>query len=161
MLGVGGLVAAAAIPAIGFGEEPNEDSSTDLAVQDKKLEKFSAPLGKKIESKDGHADSAALAGVVSVASHTFTFRRANGDAEEKTVAVNRPAGAGFIVTLSELRYAFMRGTTGNSLRERPLGEFIADSGLRGDNLVCRVRLTDVNADDPVSITITVGVLFFN
>ena len=79
---------------------------------------------------------------------------------EQTAAVNRPSGAGFTVMLIALQYAFVN-QGGTFLRERPLGEFIADVGLRGDNLVCRVRLTDINADDPVSINVTAGVLFFN
>jgi hypothetical protein len=48
--------------------------------------------------------------------------------------------------LQDLYYAF---TSGSSLTERPLGQLVVDTGMRGDNLVCGVRLTDSNADDPV------------
>jgi len=159
MAGAAGFLAMAADPAAAADER--KGSSGDAAGRDQTLRKFAPPEGKQVELRDGEARSVEVAGVIRTASHTFEFRRANGEAEEKTVAVSRPAGAGFIVMVQDLYYAFMSAASGNTLRERPLGQFVVDVGMRGDNLVCKVRLTDVNADDPVSISVTAGVLFFN
>lgn len=46
------------------------------------------------------------------------------------------------------------------LTERPLGQFYAGIGLRGNNLVCTMRLTDSNVDDPVFIQVTGIVVFY-
>lgn len=62
--------------------------------------------------------------------------------------------------LQDMYYAFVNTVNGNTLTERPLGQFVVDVDMRGDNLVCGVRLTDSNADDPVSIAVTAAVLFF-
>ncbi len=120
---------------------------------------FSAPAGR-ITDGQAMASSVDVNSVIRVAGHTFHFERRNGDYEEKTVAVDRPPGAGFVVMLNTLQYAFVRAGT-NTLTERPLGELVARAGLRGNNIVCGVRLTDSNADDAVSISVNVTVLFFN
>jgi hypothetical protein len=50
---------------------------------------------------------------------------------------------------------------GNSLRERPLGQFMVDlSFARPNFMVCRVRLTDQNADDPIKFFVNAVALFF-
>lgn len=132
-----------------------------VELRDEQLEKFAAPENQTITSKEGSAQSINISNVVSIASNTFSFQLNNGNATEQTVAVSRPAGAGFTVMLQDLYYSFVDRNNRSQLTERPLGQFIADIGLRGNELVCRVRLTDRNADDPVSIFVTAAVLFFN
>lgn len=136
----------------------NDLVASQIKGRDGSLLKFAAPDGKSLQTKENYANSFTVSNIASVSSHTFQFQRANGDYEEKTIAVSRPPGAGFTVMLQDLYYAF---TSGASLTERPLGQFVVDIGMRGDNLVCGVRLTDSNADDPVSIEVTAAVLFFN
>ena len=139
----------------------NDKLGVGIHARDEKLVKFTTPKGQHFIEEEGYAKSYSLSQVVNIATHTFRFERADGDYEEKTVAVNRPSGAGFIVMLIDLYYAFVNKNNRGQLIERPLGQFVADVGMRGNNLVCGVRLTDINADDAVSIEVTAGVLFFN
>ena len=132
-----------------------------VEARDEQLEKFAAPENKTITSKEGSAQSINISNVVGIALNTFSFQLDNGNTVEQTVAVNRPPGAGFTVMLQDLYYSFVNRDNRAQLTERPLGQFIADIGLRGNELVCRVRLTDRNADDPVSIFVSAAVLFFN
>lgn len=135
--------------------------NTQLQGRDESLLKFSAPDGKTFQTKENYANSFAVNNVVSTASHTFRFQRDNGESEEKIIFVGRPPGSGFIVMLQDLYYAFTNSGA-SLLTERPLGQFLVDIGIREDNLlVCKVRLTDINADDPVLITVSAGVLFYN
>ena len=132
-----------------------------VEARDEQLEKFAAPENKTITSKEGSAQSINISNVVGIALNTFSFQLDNGNTVEQTVAVNRPPGAGFTVMLQDLYYSFVNRDNRAQLTERPSGQFIADMGLRGNELVCRVRLTDRNADDPVSIFVSAAVLFFN
>jgi hypothetical protein len=144
--------------------EINSMTTSNIALveaRDEQLEKFAAPENKTMTSKEGSAQSININNVVGIALNTFSFQLDNGNTTEQTVAVNRPPGAGFTVMLQDLYYAFVDRNNRAQLTERLLGQFIADIGLRGNELVCRVRLTDRNADDPVSIFVTAAVLFFN
>jgi hypothetical protein len=79
---------------------------------------------------------------------------------EQSRRINRPAGSGFMVSLSQINGAFVTGG-GNTLTQRPLGQFNVRVGVRDPNiLVCRVRLTDENMDDPIRIQVGGFVLFF-
>lgn len=136
-------------------------NASQVELKDKNLKKIAAPENKTIESKEGSAQSINISNVVSVASNTFSFQLNDGNAVEQNVGVARPPGAGFVVMLQDLYYSFVNSNNRQVLTERPLGQFIVDTGLRGDSLVCRVRLTDRNSDDPVSIFVSAAVLFFN
>ncbi len=136
--------------------------STLATQEDSKLETLRAPKGVKGSAPPGETQTIDVSAIVSVASHTFTFRENSntpGRLLEQSVVLNGPPGAGFIVSLSFLTGAF---TTANfqQLTERPLGQFYVGAGFRGNNLVCNVRLTDSNLDDPIFIQVTASVLFF-
>jgi hypothetical protein len=50
---------------------------------------------------------------------------------------------------------------GAHLTQRPLGQFQVSAGWREPNtVVCRVRLTDENMDDPIRIQVSGTVLFY-
>ncbi len=99
--------------------------------------------------------------------HVFNFvelggtnRLKPGGLLEQTIDVPRPPGSGFMVALNGFSGAFITDG-GARLTQRPLGQFYVFAWIRGENtLVCRVRLTDENADDPIQILVRVGVLFF-
>lgn len=102
--------------------------------------------------------------IIGVAPVTFVFNENSntpGRLLEQTVVVNRPdPNSGFFIMLAGISGAF---TTSDFqfLTERPLGQFLAQVFLRGtDNLVCQVRLTDSNSDDPVSLFVTAVIVFF-
>ena len=79
---------------------------------------------------------------------------------EQTTTIIRPTGAGFMVCLNLINGAFVTNG-GGVLTERPLGQFLVNAGFRDPNtLVCRVRLTDSNSDDPIRIQVRGAVLFF-
>jgi hypothetical protein len=78
---------------------------------------------------------------------------------EQTRRVDRPPGSGFAVWLSSFSGSFVSGTM---LRQRPLGQFRVSVGIRDTNvLVCRVRLTDENMDDPVRVRVGACVMFLS
>jgi hypothetical protein len=79
---------------------------------------------------------------------------------EQTTTIVRPSGAGFMVSLASFNgYFYTDG--GAHLTERPLGQFLVSAGFRDPNtLVCRVRLTDSNSDDPIHIEVSGTVLFY-
>ena len=77
---------------------------------------------------------------------------------EQTKQFNRPRGSGFVVVLNLVNGAFVQG---NTLTERPLGQFLVSAGVRGENtIVCRVRLTDENMDDAIHIQVRGAVIVF-
>lgn len=79
---------------------------------------------------------------------------------EQTKVINRPRGSGFLVSLFQITGAFVTDG-GNLLTQRPFGMFHVRVGVRDPNiLVCRVRLTDENSDDPIRIQVGGAVLFF-
>jgi hypothetical protein len=79
---------------------------------------------------------------------------------EQTTTVNRPQGSGFLVCLNMINGAFVTDG-GANLTERPLGQFNVVVGLRDPNIiVCHVRLTDENSDDPIRIQVRGAVIFF-
>lgn len=140
---------------VGGGREP----AKALERRDD-LKTFEPPRGKVVSARDGYAAMTDIAQTISIGSASFEFKLPNGQYTEKTVAVTRPPGAGFTVMVQSIYAAFVNTAGGSTLVERPLGQFVVTLGMRGDNLVCGVRLTDRNADDPVSITIHGAVLFF-
>jgi hypothetical protein len=72
---------------------------------------------------------------------------------EQTRSFTRPRGSGFFITLSTISGAFVH-PDGRTLTQRPLGQFLVTVGVRSpDTIVCRVRLTDENMDDAVSIQV--------
>lgn len=76
--------------------------------------------------------------------------------------VTRPAGADWtFVGISSINCAFTDGNlSAPKLRERPLGQLLASTWVEGDDIVCQMRLTDVNSDDACMMGVTVNVLFF-
>lgn len=126
------------------------------------IKTFSVPEGTELSNVEDIAKAADITSVVRVASHTFTFkenRNTPGRLLEQSVVVNVPSGAGYFVCTPYTTGAFTTPNF-NSLTERPLGQFYVNAGLRGNNLVCSVRLTDSNADDPIFIQVTAIVVFY-
>ncbi|KEK20763.1 hypothetical protein [Bacillus gaemokensis] len=81
---------------------------------------------------------------------------------EQRKRVTRPAGANWtFVGLSAINCAFTDGNlSAPKMRERPLGQLLAETWVEGDDIVCKMRLTDGNMDDPCWMYVTVNVLFF-
>lgn len=134
--------------------------SNPILLLGPELETFRAPEGTNLVS--GAAAAANVASIVNVASHTFEFRENSntpGRWLEQSTVVSVPSGAGFFVCLNHFMGAF---TSPNFqfLVERPLGQFSVNVGLRGNNLVCQVRLTDSNSDDPVFVRVSAIVVFY-
>ena len=108
-----------------------------------------------------------MASIIGVTPFFFNFFEPGGTNNllpgrplEQTQTVNRPRGSGFVVSLAGFTGAFVTNG-GNLLTQRPLGQFTVWTGLRDFNvLVCRVRLTDENSDDPIHIQVQGTVLFF-
>jgi len=120
------------------------------------------PGGVTVASADKELPIAPLSQVVGVASHLFSFRENSntpGRLLEQAIVVNVLAGAGFFTSINYFTGAFTTANFAN-LTERPLGQFFVSVGLRGNNLVCQVRLTDSNSDDPVFIDVAANILFF-
>jgi|GEM_PF-2451223 hypothetical protein len=105
--------------------------------------------------------------IVSIVGFFFDFFEPGGPAHllpgrplEQTTTIIRPRGAGFMVCLNLISGAFVTNG-GGILTQRPLGQFKVSAGFRDPNtLVCRVRLTDENMDDPIHIQVRGAVLFF-
>jgi len=134
----------------------------NTSIEISPLESFQFPKGKEAGVQEGRAQEAIISSIVSVASHTFIFREnANtpGRELEASVVVNVPSGAGFFTSISNFTGAFTSPDF-QVLTERPLGQFEVGIGLRGNNFVCRVRLTDANADDAIVISVTGVIAFF-
>jgi hypothetical protein len=126
------------------------------------LEAFKAPEGKVGSLEEGTAQEVDISSISGVTFHTFEFLENSntpGRFLEQSVVVNVPAGAGFFVCLNTITGSF---TTGDFqfLAERPLGQFSVSLGLRGNNFVCQVRLTDSNQDDPIFIRVRGLIVFF-
>ncbi|HEX4147110.1 MAG TPA: S53 family peptidase [Pirellulales bacterium] len=133
-----------------------------VPLQPPRAETFRAPM-TGLTSRPGEALSANVMSIISVASHQFTFQENSntpGRLLEQSVVINVPPGAGYFTCIPSLSGAF---TTPDftHLTERPLGQFLVSAGLRGNNLVCQVRLSDSNSDDPISIDVTATVVFYN
>ncbi|EJR82841.1 hypothetical protein IK7_02115 [Bacillus cereus VD156] len=81
---------------------------------------------------------------------------------EQRKRVTRPAGANWtFVGISSINCGFTDGNlSAPKLRERPLGQLRASTWVEGDDIVCRMRLTDENMDDACMMDVTVNVLFF-
>jgi len=107
-----------------------------------------------------------MASIFKVEGFSFTFNEPGGPNHllpgrplEQTRQLNRPRGAGMMVSLNSISGSFISG--GTTLGQRPLGQFMVSTGLRAPNtLVCRVRLTDENMDDAIIIHVSCVVLFF-
>ncbi|MEM7758956.1 MAG: S8 family serine peptidase [Cyanobacteria bacterium P01_A01_bin.40] len=126
------------------------------------IKTFDVPEGSELSNIEGRARAADITTMLKVASHTFTFKENQntpGRLLEQSVVVDVPSGAGFFVCTPYTTGAFTTPNF-NSLTERPLGQFYLNAGLRGNNLVCSVRLTDSNADDPIFIQVTATVVFY-
>jgi hypothetical protein len=135
------------------------------AMLDEKLE-FSRMPGGAV-SKSG-TDEAILAAAnsIGVIPFSFEFKKAGGTGQpspgsvhEDTRVVSIPSGAGFFITLNYIDCGFREANL-TTLRERPIGQFFASVGMRGNNLVCQVRMTDVNADDPITVRVRGTVVTF-
>jgi hypothetical protein len=131
------------------------------------LESFRLPEGGEISAKEGRAQQIGITSIVGIARNLFSFREnagTPGRTLEKVVAVNVPAGANHFITIDAV-YAAYTTADFTRLTERPLGQLLFDVFLRrnslgGNELVCRVRLTDSNQDDPIVIHVRAGVVFF-
>lgn len=135
-------------------------SNAVATFQEPKLEMVRAPLGV---GGPGQARAVAISSIIGLATHTFTFKENSntpGRLLEQSVVVNVPPNSGFFTCMPYITGAF---TTSDfqHLAERPLGQFYVAVGLRGNNLVCTVRLSDSNSDDPIFIEVAATVVFFN
>jgi hypothetical protein len=98
--------------------------------------------------------------------HTFDFFEPGGPDHllpgrplEQSVTFTRPPGSGFAVILHGFNGAFVHPD--QTLTQRPLGQFRVSVGVAQPNtLVCRVRLTDENMDDPIRIVVQTSVMLF-
>ncbi|WP_045520288.1 hypothetical protein [Neobacillus niacini] len=81
---------------------------------------------------------------------------------EQRKRITRPAGANWtLVGISGINACFTDGNLSSpKLRERPLGQLFVDTSVQGDDIICKMRLTDENADDACMMSVTVHVLFF-
>ncbi len=136
--------------------------ANSIPVDVSPVESFRFPKGKEVSVEEGRAQEATVSSIVRVVSQTFTFKEnANtpGRFLEQSVVVNVPSGAGFFTSIFSFMGAF---TTPDFqlLTERPLGQFSVSVGLRGNNFVCQVRLTDSNQDDPIFIQVSALLIFF-
>lgn len=134
-----------------------------LPVETTRLETFRVPAHAALAPRPGEAAAVNVSAIVGLASHTFTFKENSstpGRQLEQSVVVSVPSGAGYFTCIPYLMGAF---TTPDFLHltERPLGQFYVSVGLRGNNLVCSVRLTDSNSDDPIYIEVSATVVFYN
>jgi hypothetical protein len=137
------------------------EAHNNVPVEEAALEFFGTPEGKEINLEADPAQEVAVSTILSVVPRTFTFRESSGTPGrilEQSVPITRPPGAGFFTMIPALNAAFT--TPDFFLTERPLGQFMASVFLRGDNFVCRVRLTDSNQDDPIFISVSAIVIFF-
>jgi hypothetical protein len=127
------------------------------------IESFQLPEGA-VADLDGGVQQINVSSIISIVNADFTFQENSntpGRTLQQTRTVTRPPGSGFFVGLNVINGAF---TTPDfkTLTERPLGQFFAIVGLAGDNtLVCTVRLTDSNQDDPIFIRVRAFIIFFN
>jgi hypothetical protein len=138
------------------------ENNNNVPFEEVAREFFGTPEGKEINLEADPAQEVAVSTILSVVPRIFTFRESSGTPGrtlEQAVAITRPPNAGFFTMIPGMTAAF---TTPDFqfLRERPLGQFLADVFLRGNNLVCRVRLTDSNQDDPIAISVAATVVFF-
>jgi kumamolisin len=134
-----------------------------LPVEITKAEVFRAPSNAALAARQGEAPSANVSSIVSVASQLFTFKENSntpGRFLEQSVVVNVPAGAGWFTCIPHVMGAFTSSDF-QTLTERPLGQFFVNVGMRGNNLVCTVRLTDSNSDDPIYIEVSGTVVFYS
>jgi hypothetical protein len=130
---------------------------------------FAPPTSAKYDPMvDGRLEMLPLAGVIGVVSRRFNFAEPGGPDHLKpgrplsqSVPINRPPNAGFFVMLNGVNHAFVRSGSPTTLTQRPLGQIFAIAGLSGNSLVCNVRLTDENMDDPMRCIVDVVVVFFN
>jgi hypothetical protein len=134
-----------------------------VSLPDAELEAIRLPGGAKPLVKDGLA-LAAINSIVGIAQNLFDFRENSGTPGrllEQVVPIGIPPGAtGFFTMIPYFTGAFTNGDF-TRLAERPLGQYFVQAGLRGTDMVCRVRLTDSNADDPIFIQARVLIVFFN
>lgn len=117
-----------------------------------------------METKDFHT-AAAISGF---SVHSFEFfapHDANhllpGREMEQTQVVSFAPGSSLIFALMGFDGAFV-DNSGGILQDRELGQFYVWTSFRAPNLlVCRVRLTAENIDQPVSIKAKVVALIFS
>jgi hypothetical protein len=119
---------------------------------------------------NGRLEMLPLASVIGTVGHRFAFREPGGPGNLKpgrplsqTMPINIPPNAGWFVMLNGFNHAFVHNDPPDALAERPLGQMYAIAGIDAGarNLVCNVRLTDSNSDDPIQINVDVVVVFFN
>lgn len=107
-----GLGALTLLPGMGAAQDDDVPASTapdTKAIQEQPLERIGALQGAAITEKEGGFDVAPAAiQQISAAVRTFTFNLRDGDFDEQTSTVARPAGAGFVVFLNGLDYAFVQ-----------------------------------------------------
>jgi len=151
---------------VGAGAETSQQSTgaVDRAPSASNLESSQASSGGGTAGNTGELlEPIRLGPVTGVVSRRFTFRENSntpGRLLERSVAISVPPNSGFVVSMSYFTAGFTNANF-SSLTERPLGQFLFAVGMRGNNLVCQVRLTDRNSDDPVFIEVDANVLFFS
>ncbi len=154
-------IAGTATKVFGQGPGSTDGGAPATSAVETSITPAGAAQSAEVTQLDDGFNVAPLAiNQIGSAFRTYAFDLSNGDFSEQTSAVPLPPGAGFITLLNSLDYAFVRSPGSTTLTERPLGQFHVAVGMRGNNLVCRVRLTDTNADDPVRVRVTAGVLFW-
>jgi len=141
----------------------NDKRIAELLDADPARGAFQPPRGQEIIAEDGQAQGFAVSAVVGFFYQLFSFREvANtpGRTHEQAVKVTIPPDAGWFMTINYFEGLFIK-PDGN-LTERPLGGIYYRTYVEERNgakmLVCRVRLTDSNQDDPIAIGVGVGLV---
>jgi hypothetical protein len=150
------------LSTVSMATASEDDKGQKGKIAKPQLETFRAPPNAKMQGSPPQLQIAAVSSIVGVASHTFEFRENSntpGRLLEQSVVVTVPPGAGFFTVIPFFTAAFTNSDF-TKLGERPLGQLFASIGLRGNNLVCQVRLTDSNSDDPIFIAVTGIVVFY-
>ena len=151
------------LAALGAGTAFGQDSTgPPLRLGTSDVETFRNPSDAVVLGDPEQAQTTQVNEIVGLASATFTFKEnANtpGQTHEQSKVVSVPSGAGFFCMIPYFTGAFTNSSF-THLTERPLGQFLVGVGLRGNNLVCQVRLSDKNSDDPIFIQVTAVVVFF-
>jgi hypothetical protein len=146
------------------GEEHVMTQTSQVRAEpDNNIKSFQIP-GDATAELDSNVQQVNVSSIVSIVSAEFLFQENSntpGRFLEQSRVVNVPPGTGFFVGLNVIGDAFVTSNF-TSLRERPLGQFYVAVGLRNPNvLVCQVRLTDANSDDPIEIRVRAFIAFFN
>jgi hypothetical protein len=138
-----------------------------MTTEEKVEAAFTTPLapGLFVPGEEDAVDRSLTAGVRGFQGVFFDFIEPGGPGHllpGRPLVQQKPVdlhpGDSVVFALMGINGAFV---TGNQLRERALGQFMATLSFASPNLmVCSVRLTDINSDDPIRIQVNALALFF-